>query len=184
MSVTRLVSQLGMSKFPAAPQSAPPAEQHFSPRGLSRETIYNRGLQRGFVRERRLASHSVGEGTAAARSAAGQGVAGVTRGRAGGPARERAGAVADCAVGGRGGRVARARSASCARQHAIQTRRCPRDCVPGVALGLARRSARQRVGAGTDGTVNDANVGIARVLFAHPGGGRTIGCGGLSSRTT
>ena len=31
MSVTRLVSQLGMSKFPAAPQSAPPAEQHFSP---------------------------------------------------------------------------------------------------------------------------------------------------------
>ena len=35
MSVTRLVSQSGMSALPAAPQSAPPDEQQFSPEGTA-----------------------------------------------------------------------------------------------------------------------------------------------------
>ena len=90
---------------------------------LESNCIGDRGFLRGLQCRRRrgrvsLASHSVGEGTAAARSAAGQGVAGVTRGLAGGPAREGAGACAHCNVGGRGGCVAR-NSAGRARQHAI-----------------------------------------------------------------
>ena len=35
MSVTRLVSQSGISSVPAAPQSAPPDEQQFSPEGTA-----------------------------------------------------------------------------------------------------------------------------------------------------
>jgi hypothetical protein len=55
---------------------------------LESNCIGDRGFLRGLQCRRRrgrvsLASHSVGEGTAAARSAAGQGVAGVTRGLAG-----------------------------------------------------------------------------------------------------